>query len=161
MKWFRLLINTNKPVGTWKLCTRPAIRDYLLSLVEDRNKEDGHVYMQIYEDVWYLLPDEVMEDAEWEVPKDEAPVLCMSSRVSNFDQEVGKRSTTNKPMKEAAIARNDATQVYWFAGWAMTQLEQFRRFHVISGAQNEDGNEGEWKSWARKWNHVSAISFPP
>lgn len=160
MRWFRLWVMTNKPAGTWKLCTRPAIRDYLLSLVEDRNTEDGHIYMQIYENIWYILPEELMEETEWEVPKDEAPVYCMSSRVSNFDQAVGKGSTTNKPLNENAIARNDATQVHWFAGWAMTQLEYFRRFQVISGARDEDENEAERKSWGKKWSHVSAISSP-
>lgn len=99
-----------------------------------------------------------MEDDEWEVPKSEAPVYCMSSKVSNFDQSVGKGPRTNKPMDEAAIGRNDSTHVYWFAGWAMTQLEHFRRFHVISGARAGDANEPQRKEWGTKWNHVSSLN---
>lgn len=158
MRWFRLQVLANKPAGTWKICTRPAIRDYILTLVGDRNKEEGHVYMQIYENIWYILPEELMEDDEWEVPKDEAPVYCMSGKVSNFNQAVGKGSETNTPMDEHAIAGNDATQVYWFAGWAMTQLENFRRFHVISGARADDGYEAVRKDWTKKWSHVSTPS---
>ena len=100
-----------------------------------------------------------MEEDEWEVPKSEAPVYCMSSKVSNFDQSVGKSSRTNRTMDEAAIGRNDNTQVHWFAGWAMTQLESFRRFHVISGARPNDGNEPQRKEWVSKWNHVSLLDL--
>lgn len=158
MRWFRLQVLSVKPAGTWKLCTRPAIRDYLLTLVEDRDEQNGKVYMQMYESMWYILPDELMEDNEWEVPKSEAPVYCMSSRVSKFNQSVGKGSKTNKPIDEAAIGRNDTTQVSWFAGWAMTQLECFRRFHVISGARAGDANESQRKEWGTKWNHVSSLN---
>lgn len=115
--------------------------------------------MQIYESIWHILPEELMEDDEWEVPKSEAPVYCMSSNVSNFDQSVGKGSKTNKPMDEAAIGRNDGTQVFWFAGWAMTQLESFRRFHVISGARAGDVNASQRKEWGTKWNHVSSLDL--
>lgn len=113
--------------------------------------------MQIYESMWHILPEDLMEDGEWEVPKSEAPVYCMSNKVSKFDQSVGKVSRTNKSMDEAAIARNDSTQVYWFAGWAMTQLECFRKFQVICGARNGDACEPQRKEWGTKWNHVSSI----
>lgn len=121
--------------------------------------ENGDVYMQIYESMWYILPEDLMEDDEWEVPKSEAPVYCMNSKVSNFDQSVGKVSKTNKLVDEAAIGRNDSTLVYWFAGWAMTQLESFRKFHVISGARPGDVNEALRKEWGNQWNHVSSLNL--
>ncbi|MCJ1462323.1 hypothetical protein MMC07_000923 [Pseudocyphellaria aurata] len=159
MRWFRLQVLHNKAAGTWKMCTRPAIRDYILTLVENRDKEHGNIYMQIYESMWYILPEDLMEDDEWEVPKSEAPVYCMSKKVSKFDQSVGKMSRTNKSMDEAAIARNDSTQVYWFAGWAMTQLECFRKFQVICGARNGDAYEPQRKEWGAKWNHLEILTL--
>ena len=141
-----------KPAGTWKICTRPQIRDYLLCLVEARNVDEGHIFMKMYESIWYILPEEQMDDEEFETPIDEAPVRCMSEGVNNFDHNVGKNP--NEPLDEDAIAKNDATHVEWFAGWALTELEKFRRFTVISGARS-NRREAERKGWETKWSHVS------
>ncbi len=162
LKWFRLFVLQNKAFGTWKLCTRPAIREYLLSLVEERNMEDGRVYMQMYESMWYILPDELMEcDGQSEIPREEAPVCSMSDGVSDFNTVVGRGSKVNKPMDEDAIAKNDAIMVGWFSGWAMTQLENFRKFHAISSTGTRPGSpfEKERKAWVRKSNHAS-FPFP-
>lgn len=117
--------------------------------------------MQIYDSIWRMLPDELMEDDEWEVPKDEAPVYCMSNRVSHFDEDVGKKAhqrttpTRNKPVliDKEAIAHNDATLVRWFAGWCMTHLEHYRRMQVFFSP--DDQREAQRAEWGRKWNHVS------
>lgn len=108
--------------------------------------------MKIYESLWYILPEELMDDEEFETPIDEAPVRCMSEGVTRFDHNVGKNP--NRPLDEDAIAKNDATHVEWFAGWALTELETFRRFTVISGTRG-DGKEAERAEWEGKWSHVS------
>ena len=156
LRWFRLNVLVNKPAGTWQLCTRPHIRDYILSLVQARTVDQGLVFMQMYESLWYILPEDLMDDDEFETPIDEAPVRCMSEGVSRFDHDVGKKSETNEPMDEDAIAANDATHVEWFAGWALTEVERFRRFTVISGARG-DRKESERKEWESQWSHVSCF----
>lgn len=108
-------------------------------------------------------------------------IRCMSDAVSFFEQNVGKGSQTNSPMPEEKIASNDAIMVEWFAGWAMTQLENFRKFHIIMtpcgggpGARGRGGGgpgplrafEQQRKDWMRRWSHVRFIfllyisSFP-
>jgi chromo domain-containing protein 1 len=160
LRWFRLQVQANKPVGTWKLCIRPGIRDLLLTIVEERSKEDGIAFMQMYESLYYIIPEENVVDEELEDDIDldtdleERTVRCMSSCVSNFDPSVGKNMTSHEVLNEDKVARNDATLVEWFAGWAMTQVESLRRFHVIAGART-----GRWEmektEWERKWSHVS------
>lgn len=102
-------------------------------------------------------------------------IRCMSDAVSFFDQNVGKGSQTNLPMPEEGIANNDAIMVEWFAGWAMTQLENFRKFHIIMapcgggpGARGGGGGGGPWplgaferqrKEWMRRWSHVRFFSL--
>ncbi|MCJ1343221.1 hypothetical protein MMC31_001414 [Peltigera leucophlebia] len=77
-------------------------------------------------------------------------------------------------MPEEAIARNDAIMVDWFAGWALTQLENFRKFHVImapcggggAGARGDGGGgpgpggayERLRKEWMRKWGHITILT---
>lgn len=158
LRWFRFYVLTSKPAGTWQLCTRPHIRDYILCLVEARNTKDGHIFMQIYESLWHILPDDLMEDDddEFETPTDEAPIHCMSEGVRKFDHDIGKASQTNEPMNEDAIARNDSTHVEWFAGWSLTVLERFRRFTVISGARGHRKEAGR-KDWEGRWSHVCPL----
>lgn len=112
------------------------------------------MFMQIYESLWYILPQELMEDDEFETPRDEAPVRCMNEGVLQFDLKVG----TDMPVNGEAIAKNDSILVEWFAGWALTECEKFRRFNVISGAR-EGQREVERKEWIEKWSHVSTSYF--
>lgn len=160
LRWFRLQVQANKPVGTWKLCVRPGIRDLLLTIIEERSEEDGFPFMQMYESLYYIIPEDSVDDEELEDDIDldtdleERTIRCMSSSVSKFDQSVGK----NMDLNEDKIARNDATLVEWFAGWAMTQVEYIRRFHIIAGAKT-GRREMEKTEWERKWSHVSIYKF--
>lgn len=160
LRWFRLQVLPIKPAGTWKLCVRPGIRDFLLSIIEEKSEEDGFVFMQMYESLWYIIPEDLVDDEDLEddieldTDLDEKTVRCMSSGVSNFDQSVGMNVVNLELLNEDKVARNDATLAEWFAGWAMTQLECFRRFHIISGA-SPGRREAEKAEWEGKWSHVS------
>lgn len=154
------MVLVTKPAGTWKLCVRPGIRDFLLTIIEEKSEEDGFVFMQMYESLWYIIPEDQVDDEDLEddieldTDLDEKTVRCMSSGVSNFDQSVGMNMGPHEPLNEDKIARNDAILAEWFAGWAMTQLESFRRFHIISGARS-GRVEAEKTEWEGKWSHVS------
>lgn len=129
-------------------------------MIEEKSEEDGCVFMQMYESLWYIIPEDQVDDEDLEddlvldTDLDEKPVRCMSSSVSNFDQSVGMNVVPSEPLNEDRIGRNDATLVEWFAGWAMTQLESFRRFIVVSGSK-PGRLERERTEWEGKWSHVS------
>lgn len=161
LKWFRWVAFDGKPPGQWKLCFRPGIRNLLLTIIEQRSEKDGFAFMQMYESLWYIIPEDQVDDEDLEddivldTDLDEKPVRCMSSGVSNFKQIVG--INTGPPgviPNEKKIAKNDAILVEWFAGWAMTQLESHRRFNIISGSKPErlQRQKAEWEG---KWSHVS------
>lgn len=160
LHWFRLWVLGCKPAGNGKLCVRPHIRDFLLNIIEEKSEEDGFVFMQMYENLWYIIPEDQVDDEDLEddlvldTDLDEKTVRCMSSGVSNFDQGVGWNTVRSGPVDEDKIARNDAILAEWFAGWAMTQLESFRRFQIISGSRS-GRLEAERTEWEGKWSHVS------
>ena len=164
LHWFRLAAVDGKPPGQWKLCIRPGIRDFLLTIIEESSEKDGFVFMRMYESLWYIIPEDQVDDEDLEddivldTDLDEKPVRCMSSAVSNFDQSVGRHMVSSERLSEEKIARNDATLVEWFAGWAMTQLEVHRRFNIISGSRSEI-LEGQRTEWEAKWSHVSQDLF--
>lgn len=143
--------------------------------------------MEMSQSIHYILPEE--HDPLYNKNKinnehnDEGPstIRYMSDAVSFFDQAVGRGVQRNSPMPEEAIAKNDAIMVDWFAGWANTQFENFRKFHVIMapcggggpGARGDGSGGGPGpggayerlrKEWMRKWGHVRYFliySSPP
>lgn len=129
--------------------------------------------MEMSQSIDQILPEQLDPLINKEYNDEGASTIrCMSDAVSFFDQTVGKGSQTNLPMPEEGIANNDAIMVEWFAGWAMTQLENFRKFHIIMapcgggpGARGGGGSgpvgafERQRKEWMRKWSHVRFFSL--
>lgn len=131
--------------------------------------------MEMSQSIDQILPEQLDPLINKEYNDEGASTIrCMSDAVSFFDQTVGKGSQTNFPMPEEGIANNDAIMVEWFAGWAMTQLENFRKFHIIMapcgvgpGARGGGGGgpgplgafERQRKEWMRKWSHVRFFSL--
>lgn len=129
--------------------------------------------MEMSQSVDQILPEQLDPLISKEYNDEGASTIrCMSDAVSFFDQNVGKGSQTNLPMPEELIATNDSIMVEWFAGWAMTQLENFRKFHIIMvpcgggpGARGGGGGgpgllrafEQQRKDWMRRWSHVRFI----
>lgn len=126
--------------------------------------------MEMSQSIDQILPEQLDPLINREYNDEGASTIrCMSDAVSFFDQNVGKGSQTNFPMPEEGIANNDAIMVEWFAGWAMTQLENFRKFHIIMapcgvrpGTRGGIGGgpgplgafERQRKDWMRRWSHV-------
>ena len=155
LSWYRLFILPNRPSGTWKVCTRPAIREWLLRLQERFHYPHGKDFVRCYGEIMRLLPHELTKEWDRETPKDAAPIACMGNGVSDFDQTLG----TSTNLDHQVIIRNDVTLVNWFAGWAMMKQEKFRRFHAITGWEEESDLHTSLKDSARKFNHVRIMSF--
>ncbi|KAL8873508.1 MAG: hypothetical protein Q9174_001045 [Haloplaca sp. 1 TL-2023] len=154
LAWFRLCIIPTKP-NPWKICTRPAIREWLLKLQETSEATAGQAYMACLGEVMRLLPVEMTQEGDRERPKDFAPIACMSKYVSNFDHRLG----TGNMVDPGALARNDETLVHWFAGWAMTKQEKYRRFQVVSGTTDEKELYKTTVHLTKKYNHISIVTF--
>ncbi|MCJ1387232.1 hypothetical protein MMC18_000072 [Xylographa bjoerkii] len=153
LTWFRIYILHSKPSGTWKLVTRPHLRDWILSIVEERTKEEGHVFMQIYEQIYHILPLELMDETDdYETPKDEAP-LVSSRGITAHDLHVGLGDKSNDV---EGIARNDDVLAEWYAGWTRTKVEFHRKFHIVHGAKV--GGEQVRKGWMKKWSYIAALT---
>ncbi|KAL8922765.1 MAG: hypothetical protein Q9172_003442 [Xanthocarpia lactea] len=153
--WYRLFILPNRPSGTWKVSTRPAIREWLLRLQERFHYPHGKDFVRCYGEIMRLLPHELTKEWDPESPKDAAPIACMGNDVSNFDPTLG----TSTNLDHQGILRNDVTLVNWFAGWAMMKQEKFRRFYAITGWEDESDLHISLKDAARKFNHVRIMSF--
>ncbi|KAL8758979.1 MAG: hypothetical protein Q9184_003759 [Pyrenodesmia sp. 2 TL-2023] len=159
LAWFRLVQMSSRPAGTWKICTRPAIREWLLDLQAGLTFPYGRDIVSCYGEVAHLLPPNMTKEWDRGVPKDEAPIACMGSGVSNFDQQLGAKVSSLIEVDDQVIMNNDLTLFSWFAGWAMMKQEKYRRFHIVTG-RKEDGDK--WKALkekAKKWNHVDVMGF--
>ncbi|KAL8679973.1 MAG: hypothetical protein Q9186_003789 [Xanthomendoza sp. 1 TL-2023] len=155
LSWFRLYILPTKAPRSWKVCTRPAIREWLLKLQEQFNYPHGKNFVLCYGEIMRLLPGKMTKEWEREVPKDNAPIACMGEGVSEFDQSLG----TSNDLDHQIIMNNDVTLMSWFAGWAMMKQEKFRRFHVITGRTEESEEHKKLKHAAKKYNHIAVMSF--
>ncbi|KAI4256780.1 MAG: hypothetical protein L6R42_006026, partial [Xanthoria sp. 1 TBL-2021] len=155
LAWFRLFALPTKPSGTWKVCTRPAIRDWLLSLQERWLYPHGEGFVRCYGEIMRLLPNDLTKGWDREAPKDAAPLVCMGDSGSDFDQTLG----TSEDLNPQETMKNDIALVNWFAGWAMMQQEKFRRFHVVTGREEESDQHRKLKESARRYNHVGIMSL--
>ncbi|KAL8850197.1 MAG: hypothetical protein Q9221_004883 [Calogaya cf. arnoldii] len=155
LAWFRLFALPTKPPGTWKVCTRPAIHDWLWSVQERYHYPHGEVFVRCYGEIMRLLPTDLTKEWDCEAPTDTAPVVCMSGSARNFDQTLG----TSQDLDDRQIMKNDVALVDWFVGWAMTKQEKCRRFYVVTGRKEESDQHKKLKESARKYNHVRVMSL--
>lgn len=154
LSWVRLFALPTKRPGTWKACTRPAIREWLLKIQESLRYPYGKDFVFCYGELMRLLPSLMTKEWDREMPKDEAPIACMGNGMRNFDESLGTGVSSLAEMDNQAIIRNDNTLCSWFAGWAMTKQEKFRRFHIITGRDEEREQHKQLKERMRKYNHV-------
>ncbi|KAL8729220.1 MAG: hypothetical protein Q9166_004841 [cf. Caloplaca sp. 2 TL-2023] len=155
LSWFRLMALKEKPPGTWKICTRPAVREWLLTLQEHFKYPHGKDFVACYGEIMRLLPREKTKEVDREVPKEDAPIACMGEGVSNFDQSLG----TSTELDGQGIMKNDLTLMNWFAGWAMMKQEKYRRFHAVTGRVEESVEQKKLRESAKKHNHIGTMSF--
>ncbi|KAL8651686.1 MAG: hypothetical protein Q9210_003111 [Variospora velana] len=160
LTWFRLFALPSKPTttGTWKICTRPAIRDWLLKMIGRLTYPYGRDLVSCYGEIMRLLPPNMTKEWDPDVPKDEAPIACMGAGVSNFDYQLGTNVSALVEVDNQAIVKNDITLCGWFAGWAMMKQEKFRRFQIVTGRDGEDQLK-QLRDGVKKWNHVVVMGF--
>ena len=157
--WFRMRVIDIKPHGTWKIITRPNIRRFLTNCCRERKlDEEGKRLVQVYEQIAYMLDPDDLYDWEEDEPRQEAPIYCMK-KIKSFNTKVGRRVDYNKNLDLSAIQKNDNVLADFFAGWANVHLEQYRRFHIISGF-SDDGGRDQRNQWAEKWSYVSSVNKP-
>lgn len=157
LTWYRLRVFNEKPNSTWKIITRPNIRRFLLNCCQERKlDEEGRRFVQIYEQIAYMLDPEDLYDWEADEPKEEAPIYCMQ-KIKSFNSKVGRKVEFNKDLDHAAIAQNDDVLAEFFAGWANVHMESYRRFHIISGSSDEEG-KAQRERWAEKWSYVEVFT---
>lgn len=123
-------------------------------MIEQRPKAEGRLFLDIYEQIWHILPLDLMdEEDDFETPSEDAPIQCPLS-MDAHDQGVG---LGDRKDDGEGIARNDNRLVEWFAGWSRTKVEYHRKFHVVHGL----GDEGRdiRKGWGKRWAHVMPLSL--
>ena len=156
LMWYRLRIMDERQ-KSWKIVMRPNIRRFLINCCRERKlDEEGRHFVQIYEQIAYMLDPEDLYDWEENEPKEEAPIFCMR-KIKRFNTKVGRRVDYDKDLDHAAIARNDEVLTDFFAGWANVHMQDYRRFLIISGFGNEDG-KAQRDRWMEKWTYCEAFT---
>ncbi|KAL8632780.1 hypothetical protein Q9189_001485 [Teloschistes chrysophthalmus] len=155
LAWFRLFVLPTKFFGSWKICTRPAVGEWLMRVQEAFEYPNGKDYVMCWAEVMRLLPRDKMKEWDPNTPTETAPIACMGTMVSNFDQTVGTDVTNISQVDKQKLIRNDVTLISWFAGWAMTKQENFRRFAVVTGREEESQEQVHLKqTLQRKYHHL-------
>jgi chromo domain-containing protein 1 len=149
LEWFRLCILENKPRKTWKFVMRPRLRDWILSIVEERSGEERKKYLQIFEQIYKLLPLDMLDDDDnYETPLENAPIVCPGT-LDKFDFGVGLGDKKND---KDGIIRNDEFLAEWFAEWTRRHLDRHRKYHAVVG--DGEGKDPR-KDWGKRWTYVS------
>ncbi|KAL8743044.1 MAG: hypothetical protein Q9190_004559 [Brigantiaea leucoxantha] len=157
LTWFRLSMPANK--SSWKICTRPAIQEWLLRIQEKFDFPLAEDFVACYTEVWRLLPPEMTEEWDPEVPAEDAPIDCMGDGVANFDWELGTSASNPEQVDYKKMLENDITLGKWFAGWGMTKQEVCRRFHIICGWKDGSEELKALKEAMREFGHVEIVAF--
>lgn len=162
LAWFRLRVLTDKPAGTWKIVTRPGLRNFCLNCSMERtDDEEGQRFVEIYQELVLMLDPEELYDFEEDMPKEEAPVHCMP-KIKSFNTKVGRRVDFNRNLDHSAIAKNDEVLFEYFAGWGSCNIDKYRRFHVVTGFDDGSafGGRVRREQWVEKYSHLEIFTGP-
>ena len=174
LMWFRLVHLPAKAPGTWKIAVRPRVREWLLDIIDaysDSGKDifgcDIRLFADIYTEIYRLLQNPnpgynglMCEIWDYELPTDEAPIVSSSSlRVLQGRKEWKGEGTDTGP-DDHNIKNNDDLLSQWFAEWAMVNLHNFRKFHIILGYTKGDGfTDGAISAYEKGWGHLEVMTF--
>lgn len=123
-------------------------------MVQERPKAEGRLFLEIYEQLWHILPLDLMdEDDDFETPLEDAPIQC-SVGIDDYKQGVGLGVEKHD---KKGLAENDNRLVEWFAGWSRTKVEYHRKFHIVHGLGDEGHNIR--KQWAKRWSYILPLSL--
>ena len=174
LMWFRRIHVHAKAPGTWKIAVRPRIREWLLDILDayTSSKKDifGYsmqIFADIYTEIYWLLQKPNPGDSglmcyEWdyELPTDEAPMVCSSSlRALQARKEWQGEGADTRPDDEH-IRQNDNLLAQWFAEWAIVNLHNFRKFHIILGyTEDHPFTDTAISAFEKQWGHLEVMTF--
>ncbi|KAL9039233.1 MAG: hypothetical protein Q9214_004961 [Letrouitia sp. 1 TL-2023] len=162
LTWFRLwIVLPGRPPRTWKICTRTAIQEWLHRMWDNMERSLGENYLICNAEIMRLVPPEDQEDWDIEVPKESAPIVCMAGDVPNFDHDLGTGIGVLKPenVDKKAVLKNDTALCEWFAAWAISEMENFRRFDIITGSTEDSEEYKSLKNSMKRNNLVEVFTF--
>ncbi len=171
--WFRRIHVPGKAPGTWKLAVRPRVRAWLLDIIEayvDTGKDifgcGKQLFADIYTEIYWLLqkPDPgdnglMCHEWDYETPTDEASLVSSASlRVLQARREWKGEGTDIEPDHDH-IRQNDDLLAQWFAEWAIVNLANFRKYHVILGyAKDHPFTATAISAYEKAWGHVEVMT---
>ena len=159
LKWFRGFILQAKAPQTWKLLTRPRLREWILNIIEkrgnarsDAEKELPDPFMDVFQEISFILPVEEMDPSDdFETPLEGASFVS-ASHIPGYDLDAGFCNDNGETMK-----RNEDLLVEWYARWSLDRFEEHRKFAIIHEG-SRDISEVK-KLWGSN-RHVSASISP-
>ena len=173
LMWFRRVHVPAKAPGTWKLAVRPRIREWLLNIMDiylDSGKDvfgcSMQIFADIYTEIYWLLqsPDPgdnglMCHQWDYEIPTDEAPMVSSSSlHVLQARKEWKVEGADTEPDHEN-IRQNDNLLAQWFAEWAIVNLHNFRKYHIILGyAKDHPFTETAILAYEKAWGHIEVMT---
>ena len=157
LKWFRGCQLKIKAPQTWKLLTRPRLREWLLSVLQEREiarreaaEETRDAFLDIWPEINEVLPLEDMDPKQdFETPR-EGMTFVSASFLPGYELTAGFGDKKDND----TIAQNDDILVEWYANWSRDNFENHRKF-VILYEGPRDIREVQ-KSWALPNRHVSS-----
>ena len=174
LMWFRRVHVPGKAPGTWKIAVRPRVREWLLDIMvvySDRGVDVfGHsiqTFANIYTEIYWLLQSSnpstnalMCHIWDYETPTDEAPMVSAPSlRVLQARREWKGEGTYTEPDHEN-IRQNDDLLAQWFAEWAIANLHNFRKYHIILGyTEAHPFTKTAISAYEKAWGHIEVMTF--
>ncbi|KAH8593296.1 hypothetical protein B0O99DRAFT_218739 [Bisporella sp. PMI_857] len=143
LQWFRSKAKKSQ-TGTYKLVCCYNIREYLLRLALDKSVERD-VFQEEHRDIPAKDAIEEEKGLTWRTCN--TRFLCHSKIVELLSHDIAEDDLelydSDRPSEDGLIVSgpefidqdDEKALVAWFAGWAMTKLDLFRRFTVV-GSQS-------------------------
>lgn len=173
LMWFRRDHVPWKPPGTWKVAVRPRVREWLLDIMDaytDSGKDifgcSIQIFANIYTEIHWLLQKTDSGDAglmchEWdyEIPTDEAPMVSSSSLRDLQSRKEWKGEGADTEPDDNNIKKNDDLLAQWFAEWAIVNLHNFRKYHIILGYTKDDPfTRPAISDYEKAWGHIEVMT---
>ena len=174
LMWFRRVHVPAKAPGTWKLAVRPRIREWLLDII-DAYSDSGkdifgcriQIFADIYTEIYWLLqsPDPgksglMCQQWDYEVPTDEALIVTSASLRDLQARKEWKGEGDDTGPDDGHIRENDDLLAEWFAAWAIVNLPNFRKFHIILGyTKDHPFTSTAISAYERAWGHLEVMTF--
>ncbi|RFU33521.1 hypothetical protein B7463_g2795, partial [Scytalidium lignicola] len=144
LKWFQLKLRLT--LGTWKLVCCNNLRDYLFDLACEKAAERDEFY-ELHKEKPAKDALAIKEGLSYQscearfMAHQEFIRLLAADADETFDEDNPKEETSPIVYADPSIDPDDEKAlVTWYAAWAMSRLEQFRRFYVIGTNSNNVTN---------------------